>query len=139
METLYYIVHAPVLILHDTSQFTTQCGYSVEKDTDCEFCVLSTDNSNSWTMHHSFKPERFLVKDVQLLHATDPVRKRLGKRNCIGEVFAKSRIFLFLTSLMQMATVAEPERKPLPDFDPIKMIPGIVLQPQECEVRFLWR
>lgn len=50
-------------------------GYEIHL-TFLEFCVLSTDNSNSWTMHHSFKPERFLVKDVQLLHATDPVRKR---------------------------------------------------------------
>lgn len=40
---------------------------------------------------------------------------------------------------MQMATIAEPEGKLLPDLDPRKMIPGIVLQPQEYEVRFLMR
>lgn len=63
----------------------------------------------------------------------------LGKRGCLGEVFAKSRIFLFLSSLMQMATIDEPEGKPLLDLDPRKMVPGIVLQPQEYEVRFLLR
>ncbi|XP_034304486.2 steroid 17-alpha-hydroxylase/17,20 lyase isoform X1 [Magallana gigas] len=145
METLRYISHVPLLVLHANSQSTTIGGYSVEKDT-----VIIP---NSWTMHHSekywdepfsFKPERFLDEDGQLLPATDPVRKRfasfgLGKRSCIGEVFAKSRIFLFLSSLMQMATIAEPEGKRLPDLDPRKMIPGIVLQPQEYEVRFLMR
>lgn len=63
----------------------------------------------------------------------------LGKRGCLGEVFAKSRIFLFLSSLMQMATIAEPEGKPFPDLDPRKMVPGVVLQPQEYEVRFVLR
>ena len=62
-----------------------------------------------------------------------------GKRSCIGEVFAKSRIFLFLSSLMQTATIAEPDDKPLSDLDPRTMVPGIVLQPQEYEVRFLLR
>lgn len=40
---------------------------------------------------------------------------------------------------MQMATIDEPEGKPLLDLDPRKMVPGIVLQPQEYEVRFLMR
>lgn len=35
---------------------------------------------------------------------------------------------------MQMATIDEPEGKPLLDLDPRKMVPGIVLQPQEYEV-----
>lgn len=144
-ETLRYIAHSPVYVLHSTSQPTTIGGYSVEKDT-----VIIP---NSWTMHHSekywddpfsFKPERFLDEDGQLLPATDPVRKRfaafgLGRRSCIGEVFAKSRIFLFLSSLLQMVTIAEPEGIPLLDLDPRNMVPGIVLQPQEYEVRFLLR
>lgn len=145
METLRYISHVPLLVLHTNSQATKIGGYSVAKDT-----VIIP---NVWTMHHSekywydpfsFKPERFLDEGGQLLPATDPVRKRfasfgLGKRSCLGEVFAKSRIFLFLSSLMQMATIAEPDGKPLPDLDPRKMVSGIVLQPQEYEVRFLWR
>lgn len=40
---------------------------------------------------------------------------------------------------MQMATIAEPEGKPLPDFDPRNMVPGAALQPQEYDVRFLLR
>lgn len=62
-----------------------------------------------------------------------------GKRNCLGEVFARSRIFLFISTLMQLATVIDPDGKSLPDLLPKNMIPGIVLQPQPFEVRFILR
>lgn len=63
----------------------------------------------------------------------------LGKRSCIGEVFAKSRTFLFLSTLLQSTTIIKPEGKTLPDFDPRNMVPGIVIQPQPFEVRFVAR
>jgi cytochrome P450 len=62
-----------------------------------------------------------------------------GKRSCIGEVFAKSRIFLFLSTLMQQTTIFEPDGKSLPDLKQKEMIPGLVLQPQPFEVRFVLR
>lgn len=62
-----------------------------------------------------------------------------GKRNGLGEVFARSRIFLFISTLMQLATVIDPDGKSLPDLLPKNMIPGIVLQPQPFEVRFILR
>lgn len=40
----------------------------------------------------------------------------IGKRSCIGEVFARSRMFLFIATLMQLATVIEPDGKSLPDW-----------------------
>ena len=40
---------------------------------------------------------------------------------------------------MQITTIAEPDDKPLCDLDPRTMVPGVVLQPQEYEVRFLLR
>lgn len=145
LETLRYISHVPMFIFHSASQSTSIDGYDVEKDT-----VIV---ANSWTIHHSekywdepfsFKPERFLDSNGQLFPATHPIRKRLlvfglGKRSCIGEVFAKSRTFLFLSTLLQSTTIIEPEGKTLPDFDPRNMVPGIVIQPQPFEVRFVAR
>lgn len=40
---------------------------------------------------------------------------------------------------MQLATVIDPDGKSLPDLLPKNMIPGIVLQPQPFEVRFILR
>uniref|UniRef100_K1Q9M6 unspecific monooxygenase n=1 Tax=Magallana gigas TaxID=29159 RepID=K1Q9M6_MAGGI len=145
LETLRYISHLPLFVFHAASQSTSIGGYDVEKDT-----VIV---ANSWTMHHSekywdepfsFKAERFLDSNGQLFPATHPIRKRLlvfglGKRSCIGEVFAKSRTFLFLSTLLQTTTIVEPEGITLPEFDPRAMVPGIVIQPQPFEVRFVVR
>ncbi|XP_061187092.1 cytochrome P450 1A2-like [Saccostrea echinata] len=145
LETLRYISHLPLLLPHSCSQSTTIGGYNIQKN--------NVIFANSWTLHHSerywkepfcFVPERFLDSDGQLLPAFHPVRKRLavfgfGKRSCIGEVFAKSRIFLFLSTLLQTTTIAEPKDKALLDFDPKQMITGLVLQPKSFEVRFLLR
>lgn len=145
LETLRYISHLPLFVFHAASQSTSIGGYDVEKDT-----VIV---ANSWTIHHSekywdepfsFKPERFLDSNGQLFPATHPTRKRLlvfglGKRGCIGEVFAKSRTFQFLSTLLQNTTIIEPERKSLIEFDPRTMVPGLVLQPQPFEVRFVVR
>lgn len=46
----------------------------------------------------------------------------IGKRSCIGEVFARSRMFLFIATLMQLATVIEPDGKSLPDLVPTEML-----------------
>lgn len=54
----------------------------------------------------------------------------IGKRSCIGEVFARSRMFLFIATLMQLATVIEPDGKSLPDLVPTEMLQKTFLQPQ---------
>lgn len=63
----------------------------------------------------------------------------IGKRSCIGEVFARSRMFLFIATLMQLATVIEPDEKSLPDLVPTEMLQKTFLQPQPFEVRFKLR
>lgn len=63
----------------------------------------------------------------------------IGKRSCIGEVFARSRMFLFISALMQLATVIEPDGKLLPDLLPTEMLQKTVLQPRPFEVRFQLR
>lgn len=145
IESLRYISHVPLAILHATSQETTINGYTIDKN-----AIIVP---NIWTIHHSekefadpfaFKPERFLDDKGELLPSNHPVRKRVfafgsGKRNCLGEVFARSRLFLFMSTLMQLSTVIDPEGKSLPDLLPKDMIPGIVLQPQPFEVRFILR
>ncbi|XP_048728893.2 steroid 17-alpha-hydroxylase/17,20 lyase-like [Ostrea edulis] len=144
IETLRFISHLPTLF-HNTTEGTNIAGIPVDQNT--------TVVVNLWTIHHSdkewdepfsFKPERFLQPDGSLMSSTDPVRKRMlafgiGKRSCIGEVFAKSRIFLFLSTLMQSFTILEPEDCELPDFLPKNMESGLLMQPKPYKVRFVRR
>ncbi len=65
--------------------------------------------ANIWTLHHDekfwgdpevFRPERFLDNDGELVPPDHPNRKHLlpfgaGRRVCLGEVFAMTRLFLW--------------------------------------------
>ncbi|KAK7497845.1 hypothetical protein BaRGS_00010979 [Batillaria attramentaria] len=79
--------------------------------------------ANTWVCHHDpevwgdpgiFRPERFL-DDVtgQVLPATHPLRQNLlsfgaGKRSCPGENFARTRVFLYVTTLLQKFDILPP-------------------------------
>ena len=70
---------------------------------------------NVWGLHHDpevypdpwkFKPERFLDKDGKLVPAGHRARKNMyafgaGPRECLGEVLARTRLFLITASLLQ--------------------------------------
>lgn len=64
----------------------------------------------------------------------------IGKRSCVGEIFAKSRIFLFLATVLRNFTIMEPDDGGLPDLLPREMESvGVILQPKPYEVRFVLR
>jgi len=70
---------------------------------------------NVWQVQHDadvyidpfkFNPDRFLDENGHLLPHDHPIRKSsmpfgAGRRVCPGEVFAKSRLFLLLTTMLQ--------------------------------------
>jgi cytochrome P450 len=80
-----------------------------------------------------------VMNNMQLLCICRLLPFGTGKRSCIGDVFAMSRIFLFLSTLMQQTTILEPDGKSLPDLQQREMVPGLILQPQPYEVRFVLR
>ena len=73
------------------------------------------DNKN-WNRPELFKPERFLDADGKLVAADHKNRKMLfpfgaGARVCIGEVFAKTRLFLIIASIAQNFRIEQDEPK----------------------------
>lgn len=141
LETLRYISHTSVA-LHFSLEATSIAGYQVEKNTSILACLWSMHHCDTeWENPFLFKPERFLEQDGSLKPASDPVRKRFlifgtGRRSCPGEVFAKSRLFLFLSTLLQNFNVMEPNDHSLPEFDPREMDPGLIMQPKPYKIRF---
>lgn len=58
----------------------------------------------------------------------------VGKRSCIGESFARNRMFLFLATMMQHFTF-EPETENIKKFDPRDMQTTVVRFPHQFKCR----
>ena len=107
--------------------------------------------TNLWALHHDekiwvdpfvFRPERYLDDAGCLVPADHPARKHnlafsAGPRVCAGEVFALSRLFLMLATLVKhfeilpATTLAEQ-----PSCDCRNMVFGFLLYPPNFQVRF---
>ncbi|KAK7446408.1 hypothetical protein BaRGS_00040269 [Batillaria attramentaria] len=143
LETLRYSSITPVAFVHQTRTDVALDGFSIPKG--------SMVFPNLWTIHHDpqvwsqplcFRPERFL-DDVTgtLLPAIHPVRQSflpfsVGKRMCPGETFGRTRVFLYVTTLLQNFDILPPVKRELPPPDPELYINGAVLQPRPYSLIF---
>ena len=101
---------------------------------------------NLYALHHDeefwkdpfeFRPERFLDETWQLVSASHPNRRHLmpfgaGPRVCLGEILAKSRLFLIISSLAQNFNI-RPGNLTAPH-DPRLLNHGIVLSSADFEI-----
>jgi len=60
----------------------------------------------------------------------------LGKRSCLGEVLARQKTFLYLTSLIQRFDIRPPEGR---DSIRVKEVVGFGVFPSEFQVRLIPR
>ncbi|XP_046356982.1 cytochrome P450 2U1-like isoform X1 [Haliotis rufescens] len=142
LEVLRYLTHGPVSLPHRTNKDMEIDSYRIPKDS----IILA----NFWSMAHDekvwdspwvFRPERFLDDQGHLLPPDHPVRQRflpfgVGKRQCPGEVFAKTRMFLLITTLCQHFKFLPPEGGMTSSSDVRTWSPGLILQPEKvlCKV-----
>ncbi|KFV68626.1 Cytochrome P450 2J5 [Dryobates pubescens] len=64
-------------------------------------------DKNEWETPHTFNPGHFL-KDGQFHKKELFIPFSMGKRACLGEVMARSELFLFFTALLQKFTFQRP-------------------------------
>ncbi|BFZ07285.1 hypothetical protein BsWGS_10324 [Bradybaena similaris] len=79
-------------------------------------------DKNRWEDPWTFNPKRFLDDEGNLLPAEHPRRKDVlvfgaGARACPGELFARSRTFLFITSILQRYDLLPPANEQLTPAD----------------------
>ena len=135
----------PLLVPHKVMEDTSLSGYHVPQGTNVFI--------NAWAIHHDrdfwdepfgYKPERFLDDDGLLLPPDHPRRRRvlafgIGSRNCPGEMFAKTRVFLFIVKICQMfnMSVGKECDSDAKCVDPRLFIPnGFTLEPKSTKINF---
>ncbi|NXW94718.1 CP2J6 protein, partial [Alopecoenas beccarii] len=57
-------------------------------------------DKNEWKTPDTFNPEHFL-KDGQFWRRESFIPFSIGKRSCLGELLARTELFLFFTALLQ--------------------------------------
>ncbi|CAH1789695.1 unnamed protein product [Owenia fusiformis] len=121
-ELLRFISHVPFAFPHQTNKEISLGGFVLPKETQVwPFTSGNHHNPKYFKDPSSFNPDRFLENDGSLSSASS--RRMLtpfgaGTRNCIGEVFARTRLFLFTASLLQRFTLLQPTEGKLNDIDP---------------------
>ncbi len=97
----------PALLPHVAMEDSTVSGYKLPAGTVVFplVCFMHHDEK-FWGDPLVFRPERFLDDTGKLLPPEHPNRKHClqfgaGVRECVGEIFALRRLFIFVTSLAQ--------------------------------------
>ncbi|XP_036244156.1 cytochrome P450 2J2-like [Molothrus ater] len=112
------------------SEDTYVDGYYIPKGT-----IIMTNltsllfDKNEWKTPDSFNPEHFL-KDGKFWKNEYFLPFSTGKRACLGELLARSELFLFFTSLLQKFTFQAP---PGTTLSPRPMM-GIAMAPQPYKI-----
>ncbi|KFP13806.1 cytochrome P450 2J2 isoform X2 [Egretta garzetta] len=113
-----------------TVKDTVLDGFHIPKGT-----VLLTNltsvmfDKNEWETPDTFNPEHFL-KDGQFWKRESFVAFSIGKRACLGELLARTELFLFFTSLLQKFTFQAPPDTTLS----LQFKLGITMAPQPYKI-----
>ncbi|KAM6327348.1 cytochrome P450 2J2-like isoform 2-T2 [Podargus strigoides] len=86
-------------------------------------------DKNEWETPNTFNPEHFL-KDGQFQKREYFMPFSIGKRACLGELLARSELFLFFTALLQKFTFQPPPDTTLS----LQIKLGITLAPQPYKI-----
>ncbi len=123
LETFRYSVLGPFLIPHYTKKGGQINGYLIPENT-----IIFP---NIWNLHHDnrywddsweFDPERF-IENGAIVPIDHEMKQRVlifgaGRRQCEGEIFAKNRLFILVTMMLQKYKFLPAEGFPKPRHDP---------------------
>ncbi|ODN02915.1 Methyl farnesoate epoxidase [Orchesella cincta] len=97
-------------------------------------CFMDPD---VWGDPETFRPERFLNDDGQLVNAEKmAINFGAGRRICFGEPMAKESSFLYLATLLQKFSFHVPPNHPNPEMEPVV---SIILAPKPYYVKIVKR
>jgi len=141
LELLRYVSIAPFSVPHLALVDTMVGGHDIPRGTEvlCNLWALHHDEAN-WEEPWEFRPDRFLdTNGTAVVSADHPRRKHMlpfsaGPRRCTGEVFAMSRLFLLLASLLKDFDLYPPVDAELVSCDPRTYALGIAFYPLDFNI-----
>ncbi|XP_045175625.1 cytochrome P450 2D17-like [Mercenaria mercenaria] len=145
LELWRYGSQTPLAIPHLCKKDFVLDGYFIERGSVIFpnlYCIHH--DSEIWGDPWDFRPGRFLDSRGDLLppeHSfiRNVVPFSVGKRACPGQDFARSRIFITITSLLQRVRVLPPENYDLPSADPRLYTRNFPLTEPQYECRIIPR
>ncbi|KAJ2944347.1 hypothetical protein O0L34_g18349 [Tuta absoluta] len=133
LETLRISSVPAVGIPHMALEDARLGNYIIPKDTLILLAMHDLHNGSHWKDPQTFRPERFLTKDMNLIQDEWLMPFGMGKRRCIGENLARQELFMFLTHILQKFHIKIPPGDPEPSTD---VIEGVSLAAKPFRVVF---
>ncbi|XP_060802447.1 farnesoate epoxidase isoform X2 [Amyelois transitella] len=136
LETLRLSSVAAMGVPHRALDDAHLGGYLIPKGTCLLMAIHDLHNGEFWEDAGTFKPERFLTKEGNIIQDERLMAFGLGRRRCIGEGLAKSELFMFLTHILQKFFIRIPDGDPPPSLKPVD---GLTLSAKPFRVIFVER
>ncbi|KAJ8716133.1 hypothetical protein PYW08_013418 [Mythimna loreyi] len=93
-------------------------NYIIPKGTFILLSMFDLHNGGHWKDPETFRPERFITKEGNLIQDEWLMPFGTGKRRCIGEGLARSELFMFLTHILQKFRLKIPDGDTVPSVEP---------------------
>ncbi|XP_014242400.1 methyl farnesoate epoxidase-like isoform X2 [Cimex lectularius] len=137
MELQRYTNVTPTTVSHRATKDTDVLGYSIPQDTVILANLYSLHmDKEHWGDPEIFRPERFLDEKKCIINDEWFLPFGIGKRRCLGEIYAKMSLFLFLSSILYHFTVTPVPGEPVPT---IKGLDGATICPRPFQCMFVSR
>nr|C0SPF7.2 RecName: Full=Farnesoate epoxidase; AltName: Full=Cytochrome P450 15C1; AltName: Full=Protein dimolting; Short=mod; Flags: Precursor [Bombyx mori] len=133
LETLRISTVASMGIPHMALNDAKLGNYIIPKGTFILLSLYELHHGPHWKDPETFRPERFLTKEGNILQDEWLIPFGIGKRRCIGEGLARSELFMFLTHILQKFHLRIPKNEPLPSTEPID---GLSLSAKQFRIIF---
>ncbi|KAH9510291.1 cytochrome P450 2 sub U member 1 [Bulinus truncatus] len=123
----------PLGLPHLCSKESTVAGYTIPKGTIVLPNLDAVHKSKEiWGDPETFRPERFLDEQGNIVKREELIPFSMGRRACLGESLAKMELFLFLCGLFQRFEFLPPSTNNVP---PLTETFGGVAAPESFEIR----
>ncbi|XP_072048804.1 cytochrome P450 2U1-like [Amphiura filiformis] len=134
LEIQRHVTLAPLSSFHTASDESSIYGYRIPKGATIVSNIYAVmRDPKVFPEPDQFKPERFINDQGKYFEREEVCVFGVGRRNCIGQTWAKMELFVFVTHLLHRYSLVKPEDAPPITF---KGDYGITFAPKPYTIKF---